>query len=156
MKRSTAKVFIDTGAFIALAAEGDINHSRAKEIYGRLIKEKSLLYTTNHVIDETCTWITRDHNLGPRAALELGQFIKEVALCVSADEVPLPALEGKRIYLLYSTPALEELAWEILTRHPRSGFSFTDCTSFAAMRTLGINSAFAFDTHFDIMKFTRI
>jgi uncharacterized protein len=156
MKRSIARIFIDTGAFIALASSGDVNHYRAKETYRRLIKERSLLYTTNHIIDETCTWIARDRDLGHNAALELGQFIKEVALCVSTDEVPLPALEGKRIYLIYSTPALEERAWDILKRYPSAGFSFTDCTSFAAMSTLGLRSAFAFDTHFDIMGFTRI
>lgn len=156
MKRSTAKVFIDTGAFIALASKGDINHSRAKESYGRLIKERALFYTTNHVVDEACTWIARNRELGHRAALELGRFIKEMARCVSADEVPLPALAGRRIYLIYSTPALEELAWDIFRRHPAAGFSFTDCTSFAVMRTLGIRTAFAFDAHFDLMGFTRI
>lgn len=155
-KRSIAKVFIDTGAFIALAAEGDINHSKAKKIYSRLILERSLLYTTNHVIDEVCTWMTRERDLGHSAALKFGQFINDVALFVSADEVPLPALESRRIYLIYSTPALEEHAWDIFARHPQSGFSFTDCTSFAVMMKFGIRDAFAFDTHFDIMNFTRM
>jgi|WetSurMetagenome_2_1015567.scaffolds.fasta_scaffold196743_1 uncharacterized protein len=156
MKLSIAKVFMDTGALIALASNGDINHAKAKEIYSRLVQERSQLYTTNHVIDETCTWIARDRKLGHRAALELGRFIKDVALWVSADEAPLPALDGKGIYLIYSTPALEELAWNILAKHATSGFSFTDCTSFAAMRTFGIRTAFAYDAHFDIMGFTRI
>lgn len=156
MKRSIAKVFMDTGAFIALASSGDIHHARAKEIYSRLIKERSLLYTTNHIIDETCTWITRDPNLGHTAALEFGRFIREVALCVSADEFPLPALESKRIYLIYSTLTLEALAWDILTKHPTSGSTFTDCTSFAAMKTFGLHTAFSFDKHFDVMGFTRM
>lgn len=156
MRRSTAKVFIDTGAFIALTSDEDANHPRAQQIYSRLVAERSLLYTTNHVVDETCTWITRERRLGHRAALELGQFFRRAARHVSADEAPLPALEGKRIYLVYSTPALEELAWDILARYPAAGFSFTDCTGFAAMGKLGLDTAFAFDAHFDVMGFRRL
>jgi len=35
-------------------------------------------------------------------------------------------------------------------------FSFTDCTSFAVMRQLGITTAFAFDEHFEQFGFIRV
>jgi predicted nucleic acid-binding protein len=44
-------------------------------------------------------------------------------------------------------------AWSLFVRHDRQGFSFTDCTSFAIMRELGLTDAFAFDDHFAQMGF---
>jgi len=36
-------------------------------------------------------------------------------------------------------------AWTLFTRYKDQEFSFTDCTSFAIMRALGIEEAFTFD-----------
>jgi predicted nucleic acid-binding protein len=36
-------------------------------------------------------------------------------------------------------------AWQIFVRYDDQLFSFTDCTSFALMRSLGIGDAFTFD-----------
>jgi hypothetical protein len=46
-------------------------------------------------------------------------------------------------------------AWTIFRSHSDKGWSFTDCTSFALMRRLGISTAFAFDRHFSQMKGIR-
>jgi predicted nucleic acid-binding protein len=37
---------------------------------------------------------------------------------------------------------------DILPQYADKGFSFTDCTSFALMERLDINTVFAFDDHF--------
>jgi predicted nucleic acid-binding protein len=42
----------------------------------------------------------------------------------------------------------EERAWRIFRQYDDKGFSFTDCTSFALMERLDINTVFAFDDHF--------
>jgi predicted nucleic acid-binding protein len=46
------------------------------------------------------------------------------------------------------TQADEEKAWGIFRQYPDKRFSFTDCTSFAIMKRLGIGTAFAFDDDF--------
>ena len=42
----------------------------------------------------------------------------------------------------------ESKAWEIFVRYEDKGFSFTDCTSFAIMERLKIDTVFVFDDHF--------
>ena len=42
----------------------------------------------------------------------------------------------------------ESKAWEIFVQYEDKGFSFTDCTSFAIMERLKIDTAFVFDDHF--------
>jgi len=41
-------------------------------------------------------------------------------------------------------------------RHQDKRWSFTDCTSFVAMRDLGITRAFAFDRNFEQAGFERL
>ena len=58
-----------------------------------------------------------------------------------------------RIQKAYSTPELEEVAYQILKRHRDQDFSFTDAVSFALMRKAKIEKAFAFDRHFRTLGF---
>ena len=47
-------------------------------------------------------------------------------------------------------------AWKIFeTYHEVKGLSYTDCTTFAAMRILGITETFTVDEHFAMMGFVR-
>jgi predicted nucleic acid-binding protein len=49
-----------------------------------------------------------------------------------------------------------KLAWEIFARfNVAKEWSFTDCTSYAVMKQLGITEVFAFDHHFTQMGFVR-
>ena len=50
--------------------------------------------------------------------------------------------------LVTSNYVLEERPWGIFEQYEDKGFSFTDCTSFALMERLEINTAFVFDDHF--------
>jgi predicted nucleic acid-binding protein len=47
------------------------------------------------------------------------------------------------------TPPMEDEAFTIFKRYTDKDFSFTDCTSFALMRSLKLQKAFAFDKHFE-------
>ena len=47
----------------------------------------------------------------------------------------------------------EENAWKIFLQYKDKDFSYTDCTSFAVMESLKIDTAFSFDKHFQIMRF---
>lgn len=46
----------------------------------------------------------------------------------------------------------EDKAWEIFLQYEEAGFSYTDCSSFAVMERLKIDTAFTFDMHFKTMK----
>ena len=46
----------------------------------------------------------------------------------------------------------EDKAWEIFLQYEEAGFSYTDCSSFAVMERLRIDTAFTFDMHFKTMK----
>ena len=54
--------------------------------------------------------------------------------------------------LLRITEEEEERAWRVFQQYADKGFSFTDCTSFALMERLDINTVFAFDDHLSNME----
>jgi len=122
-------IFIDTSAFIAIRAGDDINHEKAQKFL-KIIKEKRLLlHTTNFIVDEVYTYFCRVHEI----AVEMTELIIKNPLIilhrVGVDD--------------------ENHAWKILKIFNDKDFSYTDATSFAVMRRLGIKTVFAFDEHFD-------
>jgi predicted nucleic acid-binding protein len=125
------KLFVDTGAFIALTDADDENHKSAAVFY-RNAKEKGTRFvTTNFIVCETLNYLRAriSHNIAVlfRENLKKSGFIEIVAV----------------------TPSIEDAAFDIFRRYPDKDFSFTDCTSFSIMRSLKLKSAFAFDRHFD-------
>ena len=148
--------FIDTGAFIALSDLPDRHHREAEETYNSLRDLRSILVTTNHVVDETCTWLLRHTRSGHQAALRFGQLVERAAALTDSSELRTTAFSPNSLVVVYSTPAIERAAWDIFARYDTAGFSFTDCVSFAVMQSLGIMKAFTFDAHFDLMGFERL
>ncbi|HED04153.1 MAG TPA: hypothetical protein ENI60_05240 [Candidatus Fraserbacteria bacterium] len=55
------------------------------------------------------------------------------------------------IFVVSVTVEDREAAWEIFKK-----FSFTDCTSFAVMKRLGLQRALAVDRHFQVMGFVPV
>jgi len=62
------KVFLDTGAFLALADEDDRYHAAAKATHTELLQSKAQLLTSNFVLSETYTLIR--FRVGHHAATE--------------------------------------------------------------------------------------
>ncbi len=125
------KLFIDTGAFIALTDTSDENHQAAKYFYLE-IKEKGIkLITTNFIVCETMNYL--------RAKV--------------SHNVAVVFREGLRKSTLFEiidiTQSLDDTAFRIFKQYADKAFSFTDCTSFAAMQFLRLRKAFAFDKHFE-------
>ena len=149
-------IFIDTGAFIALFDEPDQLHPQAEKTYNALAVQRSALVTSNHVVDETCTWLLRHTRNGHEAALRFGKTVAAGTAVFAPDGRVSFSLSPGRLVVVYSTPDIERNAWDILARYDTAGFSFTDCVSFAVMQTLWIKKAFSFDAHYDIMGFERL
>jgi predicted nucleic acid-binding protein len=131
-------VFVDTSAFIALLDPRDDCHAQAVHVEQSLSSRAVRLVTTNFVLDETCT--------------ELRGKIQHSAILRFRDSVR----QSRWLSVIRITEALEARAWEIFARYEDKDFSFTDCTSFAVMKQLGITTAFAFDEHFEQFGFIRV
>ena len=130
------KIFLDTGAFLALADEDDRYHSAAKPIYTELIQSKAQLFTSNFVLSETYTLIRS--KVSHPAAIE---FMRHL------DQTGIKALRvGETI---------EQTAKTIFMRYDDKDFSFVDCASFALIDHHRLDHAFAFDGHFRQYRFKR-
>ncbi len=130
------KVFIDAGAFLALADKDDDYHTTAQPIYSELLLLKAQLLTSNFILSETYTVIRT--RVSHRAAVE---FIKSFG--------------RTGIKVLRVGEAIEDMAKAIFVRYDDKDFSFVDCTSFALIDHHRLDRAFAFDVHFRQYRFKR-
>jgi len=133
--QSDSWAFVDTGAYFALAFDGDEDHAEAIAISQRLARERRQLVTTNFVLAET-------------HALLLNRVNRAVALRV------LLSILNSNTRIVRISQSDEEMARAILIRYQDKNYSLTDATSFVVMQRLGIQTAFAFDRHFSQHGFT--
>ena len=129
-------VFVDTGAWVGLRYGRDALHQRARQLLRRLRRQRLGLVTTEWVLAETVTLLKArgavDH------ALVLGDAI----------------LDGSLGQLVEATPARRQRAWELFRRHRLLRVGYVDCTSFAVMEELGLDTVFGFDDDFTKAGFT--
>ena len=122
-------IFVDTSAWFAAYVPSDPQHA----IVRQAIEAASRLVTTDYVVDETLTLLrVRGHS---QRALSLGTLF----------------WEGRAARLEYLQPADLQQAWIIFSQFRDKAWSFTDCTSLAVMRRLGVTSAISLDAHFQQM-----
>ena len=121
------KIFVDTSAWYAIIDKNDRDHAVAATKIQVLDRP---LVTSNYIFDEILTLLKA--KLGFTVAVPFGQKLwnQEISALVRITEDD------------------EERAWRIFRQYDDKGFSFTDCTSFALMERLDINTVFAFDDHF--------
>lgn len=130
-------LFVDTSAFIALIDKDDQYHRTAKEFYQKL-KPPFKLTTTNFVVCETINFL--------RARLPLKYAV----------EFREDILYSNIVSTIHVTPKIEDSAFSIMKAQKDKTYSFTDCTSFAVMKDLGILTSFTFDEHFKQIGFTVV
>lgn len=128
-------VFVDTGGWYALADADDRHHEAVREW---LTRNTLLLLTTDYLFAETVTLIRLRR--GHREAVEFGEKLRASAM---AQIVPVTAED-------------REAAWEIFKKFRDQKFSFTDCTSFAVMKRLGLSRVLTVDKHFRVMGFVLV
>jgi uncharacterized protein len=121
-------VFVDTSAWYALASESDQDHTAAEQIYAGLIERNEPLVTSSYVLAESMGLIQRRLGWKP---LELYAAAMRTMDVVWIDE------------------ELHREAETILFARRRRGISIVDAAAFAAMKSRGIETAFAFDDDFE-------
>ncbi len=130
MMRQREAVFVDTGAWIALALTRDPLHVRAREMWETLLGHGASFATSIPVVLETATFLERNAD-------------RDVALSWKDS---LPAVSNLRT-LICDLKDLER-SWEYFARRDLYRLSAVDATSFAIMKRHKIRLAFTFDHHF--------
>ena len=134
-------VFVDTWAWFALTDRASSEHELALLAMEDLRERQVGLVTTNFVLDEAVTLIR--YKLHYAAAITFRRMIRQL-------------IEEGLLKVIHITEAHESAAGQIFERYRDVDLSFTDCTSFAIMRELGLSEAFTSDHHFRIMGFLLI
>ena len=131
-------VFVDTGAWIALALTRDPLHARARATWGQLLGDGVRFQTSVPVILETFTFLDRN-------------AARDVALAWKDSLNTVPHLK-----VLPSTAKDLEQAWAYFERPDLHELSAVDAVSFVLMAQRRIRVAFAFDSHFATAGFRMV
>ncbi len=121
-------IFIDTSAFLAIILRNDVNHGKARVIWGALLDLDKALLSSNYILIETISLIQ-------------GRIGMEAVRVFLDDLVPL-------LHIEWVDAIHHRIAMESLITANRRNLSLVDCTSFSIMRKKGIKKVFAFDRHF--------
>ena len=133
--RQREAVFVDSGAWIALALSRDPLHAQAREQWDLLQGAAAKLHTSVPVVIETFTFLERNAS-------------RDVALAWKSS-ITMP---GTVKILPCELRDLEQ-SWEFFRRTDLHQLSAVDATSFAIMRRARIRLAFTFDHHFSVAGF---
>ena len=135
--RQGEAVFVDSGAWIALAATDDPHSERAREQLGVLQAVGARLHTSVPVVIETFTFLERNAN-------------RDVAL-VWKESI----YKGGLKILPCDLRDLEQ-SWEYFRHADLHKLSAVDATSFVIMKRARIRVAFTFDHHFAAVGFRLV
>ncbi len=129
------RVFVDTSALYAYINSKDPYHEKVRNFLNNF---KGQLITTNFIFDETVTLVST--RMGHDKALLTGKTL----------------LNPKAFFITRVKINDERNAWKLFVNRPDKAYSFTDCTSFVIMRTLGIEKSLAIDPHFQQEGFEAV
>lgn len=129
------KLFVDSGAWIALFDKSDKYHLRASQALRTLREQSTFLLTSDYILDETLTHLL--YATGRHVALRFGHW------ALATDYVVIARVDQE----------IWDSAWTMFQAYDDKAWAFTDCTSFILMQRLNLWQAFTFDHHFAQMGF---
>jgi predicted nucleic acid-binding protein len=136
--RTGELVFVDTGAWIALALTRDPLHARARATWEQLLGAGVRFHTSIPVVLETFTFLDRNAT-------------RDVAVAWKESLTTVP-----RLKVLPATVKDLEHAWSYFERPDLHKLSAVDAVSFVLMAQRRIRVAFAFDSHFASAGFRMV
>lgn len=128
--------FVDTSALLTLLNRSETNHQAALNAWERLVDSREVLITSSFVLVETYALL--QSRLGLEAVRTMHDEITPLLDVQWVDQATFAA--GASGLLLAA----------------RRQLSLVDCVSFVLMRTLGIDTAFAWDRHFTDQGFALV
>lgn len=129
-------IFVDTGYFLALAMPGDALHRRAM-MWANVVPEPFLV--TEYVL-----WEIMNALSAPRDRAKGHFILSQIAASPRSYEV------------VHASRELFSAGMSLHRDRPDKDWSLTDCISFHIMRERGIQSALAFDQHFEQAGFQAL
>ena len=136
--RQREAVFVDSGAWIALALARDPLHASAREQWDFLRGAGARLVTSVPVVIETFTFLDRNAHHDAALAWKNAVFNPNAVKVLPCELDDL------------------EQAWDYFRRADLHKLSAVDATSFAIMKRVGIRLAYAFDRHFAMAGFRLV
>lgn len=134
------KLFIDTGAWIALIVKKDQFHTVASNYYKNLYPSVKRI-TSSYVIGETYTWLRcREGFLYANRFLNIIEKSKKHGF----------------LHVILENQEILERAEQFLRDYQDQKLSYTDAVSMAIMKKEQIQKAFGFDKHFYILNFQLV
>src|SRR3989442_14993170 len=136
-RAAPARLFVDSGAWIALRSRRDQYHAEAELLFREALSRRIPLITTNLVIAE----------------------VHRLTLFRAGLQPALRALErvdaSPSVTIHFATAAEHAVARRWLERMAPRPITYTDAVSFAAMETLRCTAALTFDQDFLVAGFLR-
>jgi uncharacterized protein len=136
--RQRENVFIDSGAWIALALARDPLHEQAREQWDTLRANGAKLHTSIPVVIESFTFL--DRNVNRNVALHWKDSITKLST------LKVITCESRDL----------QVAWDYFRRGDLHKLSAVDATSFAIMKRVRIRIAYTFDHHFAVVGFRTV
>jgi predicted nucleic acid-binding protein len=128
-------IFIDTGAFVGRYFPRDQHHPAAVRTWNALARDREPFITSNFILDEAFTLLAR------RAGYS---FAADKARRIYSSNT---------ILILRPSEDHELMALDLLEKYADQEVNFTDCVSFALMKSHEIRKVFTFDRHFRLAGF---
>ncbi len=127
-------IFIDTWGWLALGHRQDNYHQSIQEIYYQLKQQKTLIYTSDYVLDELISLFFKRENFQ-----EATTFVDGMMQSVELGNLQIERVTNERFTLAY------ELRKKL---NNKPYISFTDLTSMVIMEQLKIQYILTQDDHF--------
>jgi uncharacterized protein len=136
--RQGDSVFVDSGAWIALALSRDPLHGQAREQWDLLQRTNARLHTSIPVVIETFTFLDRNASRDVALAWKDAVYQTGTARILSCELRDL------------------KQSWDYFRRADLHKLSAVDATSFSIMKRERITLAYTFDYHFAMAGFRLI
>ncbi len=123
-------IFLDTSFLVAYYNKKDEHHKKARRWVEKVRFKKLVLVISDYVFDELLTVVLVRR--GKDFSIQAGRKLRK----------------DKRIFMIRVSENIFEEAWKIYEDFKDKKWSFTDCTSYKLIESLGIRKAASFDEHF--------
>lgn len=127
------KVFIDTGAFIALFVSSEKYHSKVSRKYKEYRKQRVQLFTSYYILDELYT----------RLIYDFGKSVTQKAI-----DLLNKSIEKEELIVLDIDEAIFKKAQGALIKFSEHKISLTDGTSYVLYKDFALDEVFTLDDDF--------